>query len=467
MRSPTVRGRLSLIAAAVAFLGLGAAAVGGYLVTTASISREVDQSLQSSPVAAADGVSNFPSSEEFCGNFEEDQPSLGLYHSQLVRVDGTRCRATGEELVLPADPATMAGATGSIALRDGRFISGAPARIAEVRLADGSVLVVGRDLRPIENIRRILMAALSMVVVLGTVLVWLLSRWTVGIGLRPVSRFAVYAERVAAAGSLRGVDPVEPPPSRPGEGDDIDRLSRALHDMAVSLRSAQDRQHRLVADAGHELRTPLASLRNNIALLRRSREKDRPLLVAELDELLADLDGQTRELTDLVEDVVQLSVDRATEAPTEEVRWDECVRRSVERARRRGRSHHIVCRTRPWLVYGDASSLERAVMNLIDNALKFSPVGSTVSVTLAHGLLEVADDGQGIDAEDVTRAFERFWRSPAARSRPGSGLGLAIVAESARIHGGWADLAPDAVGTTARMFVPGRAPADIRGQDEE
>jgi two-component system, OmpR family, sensor histidine kinase MprB len=458
-----VRTRLSLIAAAAAVIGLGLASVVAYVATSRALAHEVDQSLQAPPVPAADGVLRFPSSDEFCGNAEEDQPSLGLYNSQLVRPDGTPCPATGEAVVLPEDRSDFGGAPGEIVLRDGRFVSGGEARVAEVRLPDGSVLVVARDLDPMQDVLRILSIALAAVVLAGAVAAWFLTRWAVGAGMRPVTRFAAYAETVAAAGTLRTAD-LPPPPPGSGNDDELARLSKALDAMMTSLRNAQDRLQQLVADGGHELRTPLASLRSNVALLRRSRRLGRPLPAEDEDQLLGDLEEQTIELADLVDDLVQLTAADGAPSPTEEVRFDECVARAVRRAELRGRDHRFEVDLEPWSVLGDATRLERAVVNLLDNAVKFSPAGTAVRVTLTEGTLSVSDQGPGIAAEHAERAFERFWRAPADRSRPGSGLGLAMVAETARLHRGWADLGPSyPSGTTARLFLPGRSATSPRG----
>lgn len=459
----SVRARLSLIASAAAVIGLGLAAVVAYVATSSSLAYEVDQSLRSPPVAAVDGVLRFPSADEFCGNAEEDQPSLGLYHSQLIRPDGTACAPTGAAVELPEDRSGLGGAPGKIVLRDGEFVTGGDARVAEVRLPDGSALVVARDLDPTQDVLRTLRLALLAVVLLGAVAAWFLTRRAVGAGLRPVTRFAGYAEEVAAAGSLRHAE-LPPAPSTSGDGtDELARLSSALGAMMGSLREAQDRLHQLVADGGHELRTPLSSLRNNIALLRRSRRQGRPLPPEDEEQLLDDLESQTVELAGLVDDLVALTAADGAEPLTEDVRLDACVTRAVRRAERRGRDHALEVDLEPWLVRGDPQSLERAVVNLLDNALKFSPADTVVEVTLVDGTLTVSDRGPGIRPEHTRLAFERFWRAPADRSTPGSGLGLAMVAEAARRHDGRADLTPrPGGGTTARLVVPGTSPAPPR-----
>jgi two-component system sensor histidine kinase MprB len=117
----------------------------------------------------------------------------------------------------------------------------------------------------------------------------------------------------------------------------------------------------------------------------------------------------------------------------------------------------------PWWVDGEATSLERAVTNLLDNAAKWSPPGGTVTVRLAGGRLMVADEGPGIAEEDLGHVFDRFWRADESRGMPGSGLGLSIVAQVAERHSGRisAERAPSG-GALFDLRMPGRpdAPAD-------
>ncbi|MFD0329419.1 sensor histidine kinase [Streptacidiphilus monticola] len=112
------------------------------------------------------------------------------------------------------------------------------------------------------------------------------------------------------------------------------------------------------------------------------------------------------------------------------------VTRALERARLRGPGLRFDVRLEPWFVRADPHTLERAVINLLDNAVKFSPAEGTIEVRLKFGELTVRDHGPGIPVEDLPHVFERFWRSPSARQLPGSGLGLAIVAQTIRDAGG-------------------------------
>ncbi len=148
--------------------------------------------------------------------------------------------------------------------------------------------------------------------------------------------------------------------------------------------------------------------------------------------------------------------------PRADVRLDAVVAAAVERARRRAAGRPIAVELAPWVVPdAEATALERAVLNLLDNALKFSPPEGRVAVRLDGGVLTVDDEGPGVPPAEREAAFERFWRSEAARGLPGSVLGLSIVAETAAAHGGSAALsASPAGGTRATLTLPG---SSIRG----
>jgi len=269
--------------------------------------------------------------------------------------------------------------------------------------------------------------------------------------LKPVDAAAAAAEHVARTQDLSALIPVT-------GTDEIARLAESLNSMLRALEASKARQRQLVDDASHELRTPLTSLRTNIELLIRSEANPtRALPAADRAALLSDVDGQMRELTGLVSELVELARD---EAPVEEVeRLDlaEVVAAAVIRARRRATTKDIVIEvtSAPSWVDGRPNLLERAVTNLLDNAVKFSPANSTIRVRTGAGEVIVSDEGPGIAPADQQHVFERFYRSADARSLPGSGLGLAIVADAVRAHGGTvsAGTAPGG-GALMRMRLP-------------
>ncbi|GLW67599.1 two-component sensor histidine kinase [Actinomadura rubrobrunea] len=267
--------------------------------------------------------------------------------------------------------------------------------------------------------------------------------------LRPVDELTEAVEHVARTEDLDT--------RIPEDGDDeIARLSRSFNTMTAALAASRERQQQLIADAGHELRTPLTSLRTTVDLLLRAQETGRELPPDTRRRLLVNVKAQMQELSSLVDDLLELARPADREPAQEIVALHEAVERAVERARLRGPGVAIGTRVEPWFVRGDAGSLERAVVNLLDNAVKFSPPGGAVDVRLHAGELTVRDRGPGIPAEELPHVFDRFWRSPSARSLPGSGLGLAIVARAVREAGGRVSLeAADGGGTLARVRLPG------------
>jgi two-component system, OmpR family, sensor histidine kinase MprB len=254
-------------------------------------------------------------------------------------------------------------------------------------------------------------------------------------GLRPVQRLTRATERVARTGDLR--------PIQVDGDDELARLSHSFNLMLGAVADAQNRQRQLVADAGHELRTPLTSLRTNLELLLAAEKPDTPQLSdADKVEIHDDLRAQLDELTQLIGDLVELAREDAPPLTHEHVDMAEVVEQALPRARRRaGGVVNFEVDLQPWYLFGEPHTLERAVLNLLDNAVKFSPVDGTVRVDLraaAHGyaFLQVADAGPGIKDSDLPHVFDRFYRSDEARTLPGSGLGLAIVKSAAERHGG-------------------------------
>jgi len=241
-------------------------------------------------------------------------------------------------------------------------------------------------------------------------------------------------------------------------GDEVARLTDAFNSMVTALALARARQAQLIADAGHELRTPLTSLRTNIDLLVRSERTGRALPPEQHDALLSSVTAQLGEMSELVGKLVLLSHE---DHPAEHslFRLDTVLGISVERVRRRAGGRRIVVESEPWELVGDAGSLERALVNVLDNAVKFSPPDSTITVSLSGGVVTVADEGPGVPAADRDKVFDRFWRGDEARGTPGSGLGMAIVADAAATHGGGAHLG-EAVGGGALVVLtlPGHRP---------
>jgi signal transduction histidine kinase len=201
--------------------------------------------------------------------------------------------------------------------------------------------------------------------------------------------------------------------------------------MLVALDRSLTSQRRLVADASHEFRTPLTSIRANAELLEhgRVREDERTSVARAVVDQVDELDG-------LVTDLIELALDGEAAARFDVVRLDELVSNEVERMRRHAGDVRFELTAEPCVVRGDPERLGRAVANVLGNALKWSPPEATVDVAVRSGVVVVRDRGPGIDEDDLPLVFERFYRSPAARGTAGSGLGLAIVRHVMESHGG-------------------------------
>jgi two-component system sensor histidine kinase MprB len=271
-------------------------------------------------------------------------------------------------------------------------------------------------------------------------------------GLRPVDKLTEAVEHVARTKDLSVRIPVEDDAE-----DEVARLSRSFNSMTSSLANSRELQQQLIADAGHELRTPLTSLRTNIELLTRSEETGRPIPEADRKALLASVKAQMTELAALIGDLQELSRSEGQRGErVQVVSLEDTVEAALRRARLRGPELTINADLRPWYTRAEPAALERAVVNILDNAVKFSPEGGTVDVQLADGVLTVRDHGPGIPEDELPHVFDRFWRSPSARALPGSGLGLSIVARTVEQAGGQVSLARgDGGGTVATVRLPG------------
>jgi two-component system sensor histidine kinase MprB len=241
--------------------------------------------------------------------------------------------------------------------------------------------------------------------------------------VRPVRRLTETAEAVGRTQALDTRIEVR------GE-DELGRLASAFNGMLTSLDQARTAQRELVADASHELRTPLTSLRTNIEVL----DRGDALAPADRSALLLDVRTQLEEFGRLVDGLVELARgDGPATAPTS-VALRAVLEDVVDRATVFAGATSITVDADDSVVIAERDRLERALHNLVDNAVKHG--GGPVAITVREGTVVVRDHGPGFDDQDVERVFDRFYRAPAARSRPGLGLGLSIVAQVADAHGG-------------------------------
>ena len=333
-------------------------------------------------------------------------------------------------------------------------LDGTPYRVVAVPAQPGEALILCQSLEPTEDMLHRLGLVMLFFGLAGIISAGL-AGWAVARnGLRPVRRLTTAVEEIARTERL---DPI------PVEGnDEVARLAIAFNAMLSALSASQSRQRQLVADAGHELRTPLTSLRTNLDLLAQA-DSSMALSPESRRELMADVRAQIAEMTTLIGDLVELAREERPEPSNEPVELAAIVGQAVARVRRRTTTVKFDVHTEPWWVHGDAAALERAITNLLDNALKWSPEGGTVTVRLEHGTVTVADQGRGLASHDLPHVFERFYRSTDSRGMPGSGLGLSIVKAVAERHGGQVRAGNNREGGAAfRFSVPGQmAPPEV------
>jgi two-component system sensor histidine kinase MprB len=314
-----------------------------------------------------------------------------------------------------------AGASGGAAANSGAATGGSAAS-AGVR---GAVMTA-LPLTEVDHELSHILLILAIVGVCGIALAALLGALVARTALAPIVRFTRRTESLAGELNLSERLDVN-------GRDELSRLARSFNTTLAALEAALAAQRQLIADASHELRTPIATLRSNIQIL----EDAERLPAAEQERLHADIVEELDELTALVGDVVELARGARSDDELTDVRLDEIVRDAVAVARRRG-GVRFELDVQPTLVRGEGARISRAVANLLDNARKWSPADGVVDVVVRDGVLSVRDHGPGFATDDLPRVFERFYRSERARNLPGSGLGLAIVRQAAEAHGGYA-----------------------------
>jgi two-component system sensor histidine kinase MprB len=323
----------------------------------------------------------------------------------------------------------IAAAGSGETLRD-VHVQGAHLRLLTVGAGATGAVQVARPLNETDRVLHRVLWILVAIGVAGVALAALLGEAVAHSALAPVRRFIDRTETIAAT-------PGDPSQRMDVERDDeLGRLATSFNTTLDALERSVDAQRQLVADASHELRTPIASLRANIQVLE---DADR-LAPADREALRADIVAELDELTALVADVVELARGSKPGELLDDVRIDLIVTAQVDRAQRRaGEAVEFQAQIEPTIVSGEPERISRAVSNLLDNARRWSPPGGLVEVELRDGTLSVRDHGPGFESDDLPRIFERFFRSDRARALPGSGLGLAIVRQAAEAHGGMAE----------------------------
>jgi two-component system sensor histidine kinase MprB len=357
---------------------------------------------------------------------------------QLITPSGSVCRGTGEKLEIPADPrATALARSGSGRYYVDKSVAGTEIRVLVTGAAGHGALEVALPLADVNHTLSHELLLMLIIAAAGIAVAAVLGILVARTALAPIARFTRETEAIAARPERLETDRV----SISGN-DELARLGRTFNQTLDALEGSVAAQRNLIADASHELRTPIASIRANFQLLR---DEDR-LPESDREALREDVIEELDELTALVGDVVELARGSRPSGECGDVRLDEIVSSIVERTRRRAPELRITASIEPTLVQGEGARIARAVTNVLDNASKWSPPGGTIEVELRGGTLSVRDHGPGFRAEDLPFVFDRFHRAKDARGKPGSGLGLAIVRQAAEAHGGFAEAANAAGG---------------------
>ncbi len=447
------RARLTLAAAAAVAVAIALASGLVYVLVRDQLRGEVETTLEdraglvtSGPLSVRPGPN---------GSRVLETPYRGLAQGdvfvQAVDAQGTVAKPDPRQVAFPVtDEIKQAAAEGGDPFFTDAVIEGTHVLQLVVPVGDGYALQLVRPLEEVDRLLDRIGIVLILVSLVGIAAAAAFGALVARTALRPVEQLTREAEVVAETRDLSHRIGLE-------GNDELARLGASFDTMLAALDESQRRQRQLVADASHELGTPLTSIRTNVEVLARRND----LAPEAREALLGDLVGQLGEMSGLVTGLVELASEAPTELERGDVQLDELVEDAVARAARLAPQITFTRELEPTVVSGVPGRLERAVSNVLDNAVKWSEPGATVEVAVGRGAVTVRDHGPGIAEDDVPHIFDRFYRSAEARAMPGSGLGLAIVKRVVDEHGGAATVArADGGGTVVRLSFPEVAPTD-------
>jgi two-component system, OmpR family, sensor histidine kinase MprB len=430
LRAWPLQRRVAYLTTIAVALAVAVTSVAGYLTLRISLYRALDAEM----VQTATSLAAVPVAQDIrtLGGLTERALRAGNVSVAAIRTDGETFYVPDERDHLMLGPKELAVARlqSGYSARNGVTSGGDAFRIVAVPITDlgNYALVLGRPLQPTNDILSSLWLVLIIFGVAGVIIAAVVGAYVARSSLRPVRELSAAVEYVTVTKELTPITINAP-------AGDIAVLAESFNQMLRSLASSRERQARLIADAGHELRTPLTSLRTNIELLAADAESG---MLKQQDRIaiLADVKAQLVEFTALIGDLVQLARDETASTP-EALDFRNVVNAALDRVRRRAHGLIFDVELNPFYVVGDSDTLERAVTNLLDNAVKWSPPNGTIRVQLEGDRLRVADQGPGISEADMPFIFDRFYRGDTARQTSGTGLGLSIVAQTVAQHGGW------------------------------
>jgi two-component system sensor histidine kinase MprB len=423
----SLRTRYITVTAGLVFLVALAISVGAYSIATNQLENQVTQSLnnRASQVLKVFDNPRFSFNDVFGRGplnralVEPETDSI----TQLVSGDGTIIKRvdyptlpiTQEELAMSQGSQRTHYSTISVDGREFRMLTIAAPGGGLIQVAKGTQILVDAQ----QGMRIWFPVFATLAVLIAAAAGWLFARRI----SKPIETLAAAAESIAVTKNLdSNIDVVGT--------DEVAKLGRSFNTMLNALRESTDRQRRLVQDASHELRTPLTSLRANAELLERAvlSHEDRAAI-------LKDMKAEVDELTALSQELSALATDQRTTESTQHIDLVDVVTEIADRAMRRTQIPITIHVTTDTHVMARSSQLDRAISNLMDNAVKFNTGNAPIEVHVGARRVEVRDHGPGIADSDKPHIFERFYRATSTRSMPGSGLGLAIVAQFAQDHG--------------------------------
>ena len=475
LRGMSLRARLLIVLAVVSAAGLVAADIATYAALRSSLFRRVDASLDTSATGVASSLDRF----------ERGPPGVQLQRLAALGVltpgmfidlqprDGSRpIQATvtrpGETAPTPRIPRSFAPGSDGDARRAtvGATTGGSRFRLLAVAAPSGT-LILGVPLHETEVTLNQLkwIELLVACAVIATAL--LLGVWLITASLRPLVRMEETAAAIGAGDLSRRVEP-------DGGNTEIGRLGASLNAMlgqiedAFSERSASEaRLRRFISDASHELRTPIAAVSAYAELFDRG-ARDRP---DDLERAMAGIQRESRRIGVLVADLLLLArLDQGRPLESRPADLTAIAGEAVDAAHAMEPARPLALEApAPITVTGDPERLRQVVDNLLANVRAHTPADAAATVRVRRegsgAVLEVADAGPGLDAEQASHVFERFYRGDPSRSRDhgGAGLGLAIVAAIVEAHGGAVAVeSRPGAGTMIRVTLPDVPPGGVR-----
>jgi two-component system sensor histidine kinase MprB len=451
MSSLPLRRRMTIAVAVAVAVAVALAAIVAYLAVRGALRGEVDRALEQQRVIPPP---QGPPEGRFGRRFGPLPARFGgpTPYIQLIDAgDGVELRGSEQVEIPVQDRARDVAAGVAEPFFADVHVNGTHTRVLTAPVGGGLAVQFGRSLEPADSVLARLRVILVFVVFGGVALAVALGRLVSRNVVAPIVHVTDAARHIAATEDLGRRIEVE-------THDEVGELAEHFNAMLDTLERSVAAQRQLVADASHELRTPITSLRTNIEVLAESEA----LPPDERARLLSDVEEQTEELGMLVADLIELARGDEPSQEREDFRLDDLVREAVTRAKRHAPSIDFRAELEPAVLDGTRERLARAVNNLLDNAAKHSPPGGTVEVYAGPSGVSVRDHGTGVDPQDLPHLFDRFYRGASSRGRPGSGLGLAIVRQVAEQHGGTVRATNTPTGGAEfTLALPATAPASL------